>query len=127
MAKLQSQALRAWLRSACPSGTKAIRPIEGPRIKLGAYGFRPRETAPNGPAPSQGRQINRSIGLKTYQERVIAMRSSRASTNEHRLVFKSETGAVERGFLGLFQGASPWGWLIPELEPRAESCSPSGA
>jgi hypothetical protein len=27
-----SQALRAWLRSACPSGTKAIRPIEGPRI-----------------------------------------------------------------------------------------------
>src|ERR1700738_131656 len=32
-----SQALRAWLRSACPSGTKPFA-IEGPRIKLALVG-----------------------------------------------------------------------------------------
>jgi hypothetical protein len=33
-----SQALRAWLRSACPSGTKSHSSIEGPRIKLALMG-----------------------------------------------------------------------------------------
>jgi hypothetical protein len=34
-----SQALRARLRSACPSGTKSHSSIEGPRIKLALMGF----------------------------------------------------------------------------------------
>jgi hypothetical protein len=33
------QALRAWLLSRCPSGTKTIRPIEAPRIILALMGL----------------------------------------------------------------------------------------
>jgi hypothetical protein len=49
-------------------------------------GFQPRETLSTDPAP--GRDCL----------------PSRASTNQHRLGFKSETGAGESGFLAPFQG-----------------------
>jgi hypothetical protein len=38
-----SQALRAWLRSACPSGTRAIRPSNGLASSQRLCGFNPRE------------------------------------------------------------------------------------
>ena len=38
---IATQALRAWLLSACPSGTKAIRPSKGPRTKLALMGLKP--------------------------------------------------------------------------------------
>ncbi len=51
MSKLQAQgfipcperaeALRAWLLSACPSGTKAILPFEAPQDYLSAYAADP--------------------------------------------------------------------------------------
>jgi hypothetical protein len=36
---IATQALRAWLRSCCPSGTKTIRPSKGPAFKLAPMGF----------------------------------------------------------------------------------------
>jgi len=45
----------------------------------------------------------------------------------HGLRFDSVTGAAERGFLVLFQGASLAGGWFLGLKPQAESRSPFGA
>jgi hypothetical protein len=52
---------------------------------------------------------------------------ARLSMHQRRFRFESETGAVERGFLAPFQGASPRGGCLLGLKPQAESWSPFGA
>jgi hypothetical protein len=48
---IANQALRAWLQSTCPSGTKAIRPLYRLTIILALMGLKPWEPSTQSHAP----------------------------------------------------------------------------
>src|SRR5580700_7329969 len=59
---IATQVLRAWLLSACPSGTKSHSPIEGPRIKLAVMGLKPwAKRRAESCSPLRGRPFGRHI------------------------------------------------------------------
>jgi hypothetical protein len=92
MFKLQAQALRAWLLSGCPSGTKGNRPIEAPHNYFRLMGLNRLINAPPGRQPGQQlRQLGQNARLRKLRAYLLPV---------HGRLFRCLNGAGrDEGFL----------------------------